>query len=53
LAVTRPGDPLGGDTNAHTIARKLRKGHPPRKIAKHMGLPLSKVKAVQKILKKP
>jgi hypothetical protein len=37
---------LGGDRNAHTIISKHKHGHSARKIAKHMGLPLSHVKEI-------
>ncbi len=40
-------DPLRGNKNAHTIAKKLRKGWPERKIAKYMGLPVAEVRKVR------
>jgi hypothetical protein len=36
-------DPLGGDKQAHAVARQLRGGVPSRTIAKRMGLPLRRV----------
>lgn len=39
-------DPLRGDKSAHAIARKLRAGWTPRKIAKYMGLPVGAVEDV-------
>jgi len=40
------GDPLRGDKRAHAIARKLREGHSPRKIAKRLNVPLADVQEV-------
>jgi hypothetical protein len=41
--VTRYTTELGGDKQAHAVARQLRGGVPSRTIAKRMGLPLRRV----------
>jgi hypothetical protein len=57
-AQARPGsattryqtDPLRGDKLAHAIAKKLRAGMAPRKVAKHLNLSLATVQAVARDL---
>lgn len=46
--MTAKGDPLGGNSRAHAIAKKLRAGMAPRKIAKQLDLNLAVVLEVQR-----